>query len=66
MGPHLQGLIASMESDEDRWLQVIDSASPEQSVPEPWMAGNDSSTMNETARLLKKLIIIKIIRPDRL
>ena len=66
LGPHLQGLIASMESEEDRWIQVLDSASPEQLVPEPWMTGNDSSTSNETARLLKKLIIIKIIRPDRL
>ena len=30
------------------------------------MSGDDISLTNETARILKKLIIIKILRPDRL
>ena len=30
------------------------------------MSGNDSSVTNETARILKKLVIIKIFRRDRL
>ena len=55
-----------MEADEGRWLQMYESAQPEMSVPEPWVQGDDVSTINETARLLKKLIIIKILRPDRL
>ena len=66
LGPHVKGLLESMEQDEARWLQVLESAHPEQNVPEPWMTGDDVSTLNETARFLKKLIVIKIIRPDRL
>ena len=30
------------------------------------MTGDDSSVVNENARLLKKLVILKILRPDRL
>ena len=30
------------------------------------MSGDDPSTSNETARLLKKMVIIKIMRPDRI
>lgn len=55
-----------MEADEDRWLQLIDHPTPEQVVPEPWMSGTDPSVTNETARILKKLVIIKIFRRDRL
>lgn len=63
---HLNNLISSMEQDEVRWLQMYESSQPEQIIPEPWMTGDDSSTVSETARALKKLTIIKILRPDRL
>jgi hypothetical protein len=39
--------------------------SPEESVPEPWMQGQDSSISNKGARLLKQMTLIKVIRPDR-
>ena len=64
-GPHLNGLIDSMESNEARWLQVLDHEQPASILPEPWMAGEDSSVVNEAARLLKKLLVIRILRPDR-
>ena len=35
-------------------------------TPEPWLGGNDLATTNGTARALKKLMIIKVLRPDRL
>ena len=38
----------------------------ENCVPEPWLTGNDISITNQTARALKKLMVIKILRPDRL
>ena len=45
---------------------MFDHALAETVVPEPWMSGDDVSVSNQTARLLKKLIVIKILRPDRL
>jgi dynein heavy chain 1 len=35
-------------------------------VPEPWLAGNDISMTNPIARTLKKLLVTKVLRPDRL
>ena len=35
-------------------------------MPEPWNSGDDISVTNENARQLKKLMIIKIMRPDRM
>ena len=55
-----------MESSEERWVTFLDHPQAENAVPEPWMSGNDISMTNEAARILKKLIIIKILRPDRL
>jgi hypothetical protein len=55
-----------MESSEERWITFLDHPQAENVVPEPWMSGNDISLTNEAARILKKLIIIKILRPDRL
>lgn len=55
-----------MESNEDRWVDFLESPQAETCVPEPWMTGDDISVTNESARILKKLIIIKILRPDRL
>jgi hypothetical protein len=45
---------------------MFDHPLAETVVPEPWMNGDDVSVTNQTARLLKKLIVIKILRPDRL
>ena len=55
-----------MEGSEERWLQLLDHPQPELAVPEPWMSGDDPSVLNETARTLKRLIVIKILRRDRL
>lgn len=35
-------------------------------MPEPWNSGDDISVTNENARQLKKLMIIKVLRPDRM
>jgi hypothetical protein len=45
---------------------MLDHPQPELAVPEPWMTGDDPSVLNETARVLKRLVIIKILRRDRL
>ena len=65
-GPHVQGLIQSMESSEDRWLQLLEHPQPETIMPEPWMSGDDPSVTNESARMLKKMVLLKILRPDRI
>jgi dynein heavy chain 1 len=44
----------------------LDHPSAEHHVPEPWFSGSDISTTNSTARALKKLLIVKALRPDRL
>jgi len=38
----------------------------ENQVPEPWLGGNDISMTNPIARTLKKLLVTKVLRPDRL
>jgi len=55
-----------MESSPDRWTMVLDHPEPMTILPEPWMTGDDISCTNECARILKKLIVIKILRRDRL
>jgi len=45
---------------------MFDHPLAESIVPEPWMKGDDISVTNQVARILKKLIVIKILRPDRL
>lgn len=45
---------------------MFDHPLAESIVPEPWMKGDDTALTNKVARILKKIIIIKIIRPDRL
>ena len=64
--PHFSGLLESLDQDADRWLQCYNEALAEDHVLEPWMTGSDLSVTNPIARSLKKLLIIKIIRPDRL
>jgi len=44
----------------------MNHANAEDNVPEPWADGDDVSLSNPVARILKKMIIIKILRPDRL
>jgi len=63
---HFQHLADHLQESEDRWIAMFDHPLAETVVPEPWMSGNDVSMTNLTARVLKKLIMIKILRPDRL
>lgn len=62
----MKGLIESMESSLDRWVAFLEHPQAENVVPEPWNSGDDISVTNEPARMLKKLTIVKILRPDRL
>jgi len=55
-----------MEGNCDRWMSFMNHANAEDNVPEPWADGDDVSLSNPVARILKKMIIIKILRPDRL
>jgi len=45
---------------------MFDHPLAESMVPEPWRENDDASVTNPIARVLKKLIVIKILRPDRL
>lgn len=45
---------------------MMDHPQAENAVPEPWRTGDDLSVTNESARFLKRLIILKIMRPDRI
>jgi dynein heavy chain 1, cytosolic len=45
---------------------MFDHPLAETVVPEPWMKGDDISVTNQVARVLKQMIVIKILRPDRL
>ena len=45
---------------------MMNTALAEQEMPEPWMNGTDLASTNELARALKKLILIRVLRPDRL
>jgi len=35
--PEFAGLVASMESDESRWLAFLDHAAAERELPQPWL-----------------------------
>ena len=63
---HFPNLADHLQDNEDRWISMFDHPLAEDVVPEPWMDGDDPSVTNKTARILKKLIVIKILRPDRL
>jgi len=64
--PHFSNLVDSMQNNEAQWLSFLDHPMSELHVPEPWHGGDDVSTRNPIARVLKKLMIIKVLRPDRL
>ena len=55
-----------MEDEEGKWMSLLEHPQAENAVPEPWLAGDDISVTNEHARVLKKLMIIKVLRPDRM
>lgn len=65
--PHFKQLLESIEgSASAQWISFLDNPLAETAVPEPWLSGDDSSTTNDNARQLKKMIILGIMRPDRL
>jgi hypothetical protein len=45
---------------------MVENNQAESAVPEPWMKNGDITETNATARILKKMIVIKVLRPDRL
>jgi hypothetical protein len=45
---------------------MVEMPNAESAVPEPWFAGDDISVKNSAARILKKMIIVKVLRSDRL
>jgi len=45
---------------------MVDLPNAETAVPEPWLKGDDETLANPVARILKKMIIVKVLRPDRL
>lgn len=45
---------------------MVEHLHAETAVPEPWMKNGDISETNKVARILKKMIVIKVLRPDRL
>lgn len=59
-----QGLLSSMQSEEGRWISCFEHPAAESVVPEPWLQ-NDPDTPKEIGQLMK-MIIVKILRPDRL
>lgn len=61
-----QGLGDSLDSSENQWIDFISHPIAENCVPEPWCTGSDISTTNLTAKALKKLTVLKVVRPDRL
>lgn len=63
---NFNNLVESLQNDEEKWVTFLDHPKAETCVPEPWFGGSDVSTTNPVARLLKKLMIVKVLRPDRL
>jgi hypothetical protein len=64
---HFANLTDDMDSNEAKWLLFLnDPGMAEQIMPEPYKTDSDVTAKNETARLLKKLMIVKVLRPDRL
>lgn len=65
--PHFNGLKDDLEQNPDKWLLFLnDTGSPESIMSEPWRTESDLSVTSDIARLLKKLILIRVLRPDRL
>ena len=64
------GLFANLKesllNEEEKWINMVDLPNAETAVPEPWFDGDDISVKKPIARILKKIIIIKVLRSDRL
>lgn len=60
------GLVDDIMGDTAKWTEFLEHKTAEDNVPEPWMSGNDVSLTNENARVLKQMILMKVVRPDRL
>ena len=60
-----QNLIDDIKADTGKWNEFLDHKEAEAHVPEPWMSGDDPSLTNENVRMLKKMILVKVLRPDR-
>jgi dynein heavy chain 1 len=63
--PHFKGLADDLRHNEEKWVNMFENSVAETMVPEPWFQEGDISTRNEVARILKKMMIIKVVRPDR-
>ena len=64
--PNFNSLTDDMLNNEEKWVHMLNSSQAEQEMPEPWMNGSDITATSEAARAIKKLILIRILRPDRL
>lgn len=58
------GLVAHMESNEQRWVQVLDHPNSEEVMPDPWKTTNPD--LSKEANILMKMLVLNVIRPDRL
>jgi len=59
-----QGLVASMQDEEARWLTFMEHPTAETVTPEPWLQ-NDPDLSPDLNQLMKA-IVVRILRPDRL
>jgi dynein heavy chain 1 len=59
-------ILENMDAEEASWVNMLDHTQAEDNIPEPWKDGDDISVTNKYARCLKKLIVLKLLRPDRL
>jgi len=59
-------MLESFDEKEEDWLNFLNHPHADTEVPEPWKVGNDISVTNPVAAVLKKMMIVKTLRPDRL
>ena len=64
--PYFNKLTDHLQDEEASWIAMVENPQAETTVPEPWMKNGDISETNKVARILKKMIIIKVLRSDRL
>lgn len=60
---YFKDIVDHIEGNEERWVSFYNENKAENFVPEPWL--QDGSPMSEAIKQIKKLIMVKIIRPDR-
>lgn len=61
---YFRGLVSSMKDEPDSWLAVLDHPNAEAILPTPWRE-NCLEISKEAAQLMK-MMVIRILRPDRL